>query len=351
MKKIIFVFATNGNIKNTGIESVANGLACSFEQKVYFYSTTKNDADIPIFNIIDFIPSQLEIVLFSHLEYNKLLYDIKKIQPKIVYVGDWILNYRISLFRWKPSVKNFLKIFLSYYRVFRVFFELRNCNLLYVNKIDMLKSKKFGFVNSIYLPLGHSHIPTDSPLEETSYDSKLIAFSGNFDYEPNVSASKLLINFINNYNNYKLLLIGKSAYKFANIQIPNLEIYSDVESIVQILKLKKPIYVAPVFFGAGSKNKILDAAASRIPIITTIECLDSEFYFKLKKDFYILEESKNFNKQLNELLLKVHKENWNDNEIYDLIVRQRYWPVISSKFRIILNDLNSKILVENSFSV
>jgi hypothetical protein len=340
MKKIIFVFATNGNIKNTGIESVANGLACSFEQKVHFYSTSKNDADIPIFKITDFIPSQLEIVLFSHLEYNKLVSDIKKIQPKIIYVGDWILNYRISLFKWKPGLKSFLKIFLSYFRAYRVLFQLRYCNLLYVNKNDMLKSQKFGFVNSIYLPLGHSHIPMDSPLVKSSYDSKLIAFSGNFDYDPNLSAANLLINFVSTHNDYRLLLVGKSANKFANIQMPNLEIHSDVESIVQILKHKKPIYVAPVFFGAGSKNKILDAAASRIPIITTIECLDAEFYLKLKKEFYILDECKNFNKQLNEFLLKIRNGNWNDNKIYDLMVRQRYWPVISKDFKTILNDLN-----------
>lgn len=340
VKKIIFVFATNGSIKNTGIESVANGLACSFGEKVHFYSTTKNDADIPIFNLNDFIPGQLEIVLFSHLEYKKLVSDIKYIQPKIIYVGDWLLNYRISLFKWEPGLKSFLKIFLSYYRACRVLFQLRYCNFLYVSKIDMLDSQKFGFVNSFYLPLGHSHIPMDSSLSESSYDSKLIAFSGNFEYEPNLSAAKLLIKFISTYKDYRLLLVGRSANKFANSQIPNLEIHNDVESIVQILKHKKPIYVAPVFFGAGSKNKILDAAASRIPIITTIECLDYEFYLELKKELYILDGCKNFNEELNELLLRISRDDWNDNKIYDIIVRKRYWPMISKDFRTLLNNLN-----------
>jgi hypothetical protein len=339
MKKTIFVFATNGSIRNTGIESVANGLASSYEQKIDFFSTTSNDSNLPIFNSKEFLFDQLEIVLFSHLEYSNLIGTIKKLKPKIVYVGDWILNYRISLFKWKPNLKNLLKIVLSYYRAHRVLFNIKHCYLIYVNEFDMMKSKNFGFKNSIYIPLGHFNKLENSSSEKPSFNPKLIAFSGNFEYDPNESAAKFLIEFIKIHENYKLLLIGKSASKFKNLEIPNLEIYSDVDSVVEILKFEKPIYIAPVFFGAGSKNKILEAAASRIPIICTIECLDFEFYTKYNENFFLIQKGKSIFTQIRNHLSKIESDGWDDEIIYHCVVKQRHWNEISKKFKIILNEI------------
>jgi hypothetical protein len=63
----------------------------------------------------------------------------------------------------------------------------------------------------------------------------------------------------------------------------------------------------------------------------------------LSNEFYIIEKKKNFTFQLREHLTKINEKTWNDSRIFELVVKQRYWPKISLKFINILNNLDSKI--------
>jgi hypothetical protein len=337
-EKIYFVFATNGSIKNTGIETVALGLSTSFTNVVKFYSLNPNDANIPVLENPDQFWEQNRIVLFTYLEYRNLYEIVQKFQPDAIYVGDWILNYRKSLFRWKPNFFNFFKIILSFYRIINIKKHLRYSNLIFVNELDCTKAKKFGFVNSVTFPLGHFQEPDYADEGTKFFTNNRIVFSGNFDYDPNINVVEILIKFIQRYPRFNLVLIGKSANKFLELGISGLEIYSDVDSIVETLKKIKPIYVAPLFFGAGSKNKILDAAAARIPIICSRECLDSDFFNSIRESLSIVEQNRFVLTQINNHLLDIEMNGWDDRLIYQKVIRERCWPDISERFKVYLDE-------------
>ena len=337
-KKIYFVYATNGPIKNTGIETVALGLSTSFSSDVEFFSIKENDANIPVVDKSDLFWKQNRVVLFTYLEHKNLCQLVKQFQPEAIYVGDWILNYRISLFKWKPSIINFFKILLGYYRILKVKRRLRFSNLIYVNELDCFNAQKFGFVNSVTFPLGHFQKPDFTDKGKIFFKTDKIAFSGNFDYEPNINVVDILISFIEKFPRYSLILVGKSADKFLNLGISNLEIYDNVDSVVETLKALKPVYVAPLFFGAGSKNKILDAAAARVPIICSWECLDNDFQNSIGKNLPLILQNRSVQNQIYNHLLDIESTGWDDKKIYQKVVRERCWSEISRKFKYYLDN-------------
>ena len=330
--EIYFIYANNGRIKRTGIESVALGLALPYSENIKFFSVSKNDADIPVIDEMHNLDDGAIIFIFTHLEYAGLRELIPKFKPTFVYVGDWLINYRISLCKWKPSVANRLKVLLGYYRAFKVKGVLKNTTLIYVNKLDCDRSRDFGFKNSVHVPLGHFYEPEVEDSGRVYCDTNIIAFSGNFSYEPNIQAAKLLIRFVQDYPKYKLALIGRSAEIFEDIEFPKLLIYNNVDSIVETLQKIRPIYVAPLFFGAGSKNKLLDAAAARIPIVCTRECLDSEFLSSIGDEFPLINRSNDIFDQIDVYIQTLQKVGWDDRIIYQKVIRERCWSEIARKF-------------------
>ncbi len=116
-------------------------------------------------------------------------------------------------------------------------------------------------------------IPNGVNLKEFKYKDPIhsnfnsILFSGNFSYGPNILAANFLINHV-----LPLLLKKNSDLKiiFAGSNVPqSLKKYQSkhvfftgyVDSMAKEL-YQSPLYVSPIFYGAGIKNKILEAMAT-----------------------------------------------------------------------------------------
>ncbi|MGV3983908.1 glycosyltransferase [Citrobacter portucalensis] len=121
-----------------------------------------------------------------------------------------------------------------------------------IPKISMQKEKKTGIIN--------------------------LAFWGNMSYYPNVKAALYLADLYNNLekSKYKLHIIGAQPCK----KIQHLDshkgimIHGYVDDLNSLLA-SMDLAVFPIFDGSGLQNKVLEAFALQLPVITTNIVLDS----------------------------------------------------------------------------
>ncbi|WKZ45160.1 MAG: glycosyltransferase [Anaerolineales bacterium] len=106
-------------------------------------------------------------------------------------------------------------------------------------------------------------------------DAETIVFSGKMSYHANVSMADHLVREImpkvwKKYPVAKLIIVGKDppqkVRKFAHD--PRVEVTGTVKDIRPYL-WKATVAVVPLVYGAGIQNKILEAMASKTPVVTT----------------------------------------------------------------------------------
>lgn len=97
-----------------------------------------------------------------------------------------------------------------------------------------------------------------------------LVFAGNLGYEPNVAASKYLYElWLKNLKDLKVRIAGARPEKvLLRLNTTGFEVQGWVPDI-RDLYWKGKIFVAPLFTGSGQQNKILEAMACGIPVITT----------------------------------------------------------------------------------
>ncbi|MBP6183669.1 MAG: glycosyltransferase [Saprospiraceae bacterium] len=112
---------------------------------------------------------------------------------------------------------------------------------------------------------------TPTSEKQPSYD---VLFVGNLGYFPNVQAVKLLIKEImplvwKKFPNAKVLIAGArpsaGILAFENEKITIQGWLPDIREAYTLAK----IFVAPLFQGAGMQNKILEAMAMKLPVVTS----------------------------------------------------------------------------------
>lgn len=101
-----------------------------------------------------------------------------------------------------------------------------------------------------------------------------IVFVGNMQYHPNVLAAQFLVSKIlpickSKGLNLQILIAGANPTKeIKQLASNNVTISGWMDDIREAYWMSK-IFVAPLFTGSGLQNKVLEAMASRIPVITT----------------------------------------------------------------------------------
>ena len=156
----------------------------------------------------------------------------------------------------------------------------RFTHLLCTSQEDSRRLSKLvpGAAVTVYrnaLPL----VPVPKETEET-----VIAFSGNFEYHPNIAAVRFLMRDIwpqlaQRFSNLKLRLIGKNPGGIAPYidGSPRIEITGPVEDAIAELA-KVEVAIVPLLSGSGTRLKILEAWAAARPVVATsigAEGLDS----------------------------------------------------------------------------
>jgi len=141
-----------------------------------------------------------------------------------------------------------------------------------------------------------------------------IGFVGNMGYRPNILATMFLAKSIlpelkKDNKNIKVLIAGaRPAWRVKKLQDKNIEVSGWLEDI-RIAYSEIKVFVSPIFTGIGQQNKILEAMAMEIPVITTstvnnaigaedgknilIADNKDEFYYSISKILHdpILEQS------------------------------------------------------------
>ncbi|HCR0299115.1 TPA: glycosyltransferase, partial [Enterobacter hormaechei] len=105
-----------------------------------------------------------------------------------------------------------------------------------------------------------------------------LAFWGNMSYYPNVKAAIFLTDLFNSLpkEKYKLHIIGAQPCKqVLALNKPNEVIVHGYVDDLKNLLANMDIAVFPIFDGSGLQNKVLEAFALGLPVITTNIVLDS----------------------------------------------------------------------------
>jgi glycosyltransferase involved in cell wall biosynthesis len=316
---------------NSGIYSCLIKITNNYHSesfKLYTDQNIKGFCQTDLFEIN--VGNNDKVLIFTHIEYSNLTKLLTKYPNAVVYVCDWPKIYWNSVKKNQNYIKGLLGEIRFYYRMLRL---PKSCNFIFVAKKDCEMALNFGFKNSKFIPLG---IDLEPAIFNKSINSNLLCFTGNFRYEPNLVAAIELIEFARFNPDYKFLFAGYYANDLASANTTkNVILQENVSSIIDLLAKKRPIYVSNLKFGAGAKNKILEAVISGCPIIATDESLDESL-----NDVKSILIIKDINK-LPEMITSI-RSNLDFFEsitsIESRILRQnRSWDVIANKLLTLLN--------------
>jgi glycosyltransferase involved in cell wall biosynthesis len=193
---------------------------------------------------------------------------------KTVKIIDWIDSLSLSTERRYRIEKNF-------FRKIVYFWEWKKMRRFETNHI---KSFDYSFITSkldrSYLNnLIDEVIPNGIDLEffkplKMKKPIDLI-FTGNMGYYSNIKSIEFFMEriypfLIKNFPNLKIFFVGTNPSKeiLKHKSNPHITVTGRVESIVPFLNQSK-VFIAPMRSGAGIQNKILEAMACGIPVVST----------------------------------------------------------------------------------
>ena len=105
-------------------------------------------------------------------------------------------------------------------------------------------------------------------------DGRTLLFLGSYGYPPNVEAVAWFVESVwpeirSVRGDVRLRLAGRDAGKLARFRdIPGIEITGEVASVADAYAAAS-LFVAPLLSGAGTRIKLLEAAAHRVPIVSS----------------------------------------------------------------------------------
>ena len=101
----------------------------------------------------------------------------------------------------------------------------------------------------------------------------VILFTGNMDYAPNIDAVQFFATQIfpelkENYPQLKFIIAGQRPVESVlSLKSKDIEVTGFVKDLKEVYK-KASIVVAPLRFGAGTQNKVLEAMSMAVPVVS-----------------------------------------------------------------------------------
>ena len=237
-------------------------------QVAYFKSNKMNNL------VQDFLgKNEIDIIHTQHLRMAQFTSEIK--MPKILDLPDAFSLY------WKRRIENqqnFIKRFFEKIEFKRLYkFEgqiVKNFNLgLVCSREDLnYMQNEHGSSNIDLLRNGVDLDTFKSEGHDYSNNSTLL-FTGNMDYAPNVDAVGYFVREIfptisSKFSNVKFVIAGQRPVKqVLELKAKNIEITGFIPDL-KIMYQEASIVVSPLRFGAGTQNKVLEAMAMGIPVVS-----------------------------------------------------------------------------------
>lgn len=165
----------------------------------------------------------------------------------------------------------------------------------------------------------------------TSSIDKSLLFIGNFTYFPNVDAMQWFMKnvFSNLPQDVRLIVVGRKASRQSFLKNKRIETVEYVEDINDAY-LRGTILIAPIRIGGGTNFKILEAMASRIPVVALVDRVES-FGFSDGKEMMIAANAEEFTEKTVQLLSDEKlRENISDRA-FAAVEKKYNWTMIGTK--------------------
>lgn len=197
----------------------------------------------------------------------------RSLVPKVMDFQDALsMNMERRMAMHRPGLKHFAYHFefkmlrSTEYNSFSIFDAL---TIISEPDSEAIPHRKNGEINIVPNGVDFEYY---KPMErEKRYD---IVFCGNMQYQPNVDASKFLVNQVMPYvweaiPDAKILLAGATPVKdVRKLASDNVIVSGTVDDIRECYASAKT-FVAPMRIGSGLQNKLLEAMAMQIPCVTS----------------------------------------------------------------------------------
>jgi len=224
--------------------------------------------------VLQFLGSnKIDVIHTQHLRMAQFTSQIQ--QPKILDLPDAFSLY------WQRRIENqqnWLKRFferIEYRRLYRFEGEIaKKFNLGLVCSREDLKymQKEHGTSNIDLLRNGVDLTTFISDNQDYSIDN-LLLFTGNMDYAPNVDAVIYFVNeifplILEKSPDIKFVIAGQRPVKqVIDLKTDHIEITGFIPNLKTMYQ-QAAIVVSPLRFGAGTQNKVLEAMAMGIPVVS-----------------------------------------------------------------------------------
>jgi glycosyltransferase involved in cell wall biosynthesis len=194
---------------------------------------------------------------------------VKNLPPIFLNAVDSYSKLCESFYVGRKSIKNRLKVCL--YKSYEKKLLLRVSCVNFVSPVDAVHVRSFTQhqnVKSITLGVDDSMFFQQPGVKKEVGN---LLFSGNFEYKPNSDTAKYIVEALfpavsAASPNAKLYIVGKNPPPLKACK--NVIVTGFVENIAAWYS-KCEIFICPLLYGAGVKNKVLEAMACGIPVISS----------------------------------------------------------------------------------
>lgn len=237
-------------------------------QVAYFKSRKMNRL------VHDFLSkNKIDVIHTQHLRMAQFTSDIQ--MPKILDLPDAFSLY------WKRRIEN-------QQNPIKRFFEKIEYKRLYKFEGEIVKKFNLGLVCSRedlnYMKQEHGSENIDLLRNGVDLDTfksdghdytnnSTLLFTGNMDYSPNVDAvgyfvKEIFPSIASKFPNVKFIIAGQRPVKqVLDLKASNIEITGFIPDL-KVMYQQAAIVVSPLRFGAGTQNKVLEAMAMGIPVVS-----------------------------------------------------------------------------------
>jgi len=182
-------------------------------------------------------------------------------------------------------------------------------------------------------------------------NSPIIIFTGNMNYRPNIDAAIFLVKqvgqiLIKKFPEIIIYIVGVDpTYEVRNLASQNVIVTGFVPDMKEYLK-KAHVFVSPLFLGSGLQNKLLEAMAIGLPVITTPLTQKSLGGIE-NQDLLVANDAQTFADLINKCF---HNQSWaqqiGDNG-REYVSRNFRWESWGIKLNDVLTELHTELNKEN----
>jgi glycosyltransferase involved in cell wall biosynthesis len=130
--------------------------------------------------------------------------------------------------------------------------------------------RRLGTPNCLVLPNGY---PAGAVPDQEAHEARTLLFVGLFDYEPNADAAEFLVREVvplirKKIPEVQLRLVGRATPRIERLAGPGVVVVGEVPDVADEYA-RAGVAVAPIRFGGGTRIKIIEAFARRVPVVST----------------------------------------------------------------------------------